>query len=261
MNLLLVNDVAIEADTMAKEIDWIKYGIEKVFAAYNAIQAKKIIREENIDILLSDIEMPGENGLELIEWLRNENIDIDCILLTCHADFSYAQKALSLGCFEYLMLPAKYEDIGKSVAKACTRRQKHQEEVKLQTYEKTWLKSQAESLEAVSDFGHNSPSELVDKCTIYIEEHLDDTALSVTGIAETFYVNAVHLNRIFKKEKGINISQWIIQERMNLAMNLLKTTDFSAQDIALKVGYDNYPYFSTVFKKTFEISPSQIKDQ
>ena len=128
MNLLIVNDIVIEANTMASDIPWETCGITNVFTAYNANGARTIIEENTIDILLCDIEMPDENGLSLIRWIQEKQYDIECILLTCHADFAYAQEGISLGCQDYITLPARYEDIAASVQKVCLRHQKHQEE-------------------------------------------------------------------------------------------------------------------------------------
>lgn len=63
-----------------------KLGIDQVYKAGNAAEAKRILRACTVDILLSDIEMPGESGLQLLEWVRNEQMDIACIFLTAHAD-------------------------------------------------------------------------------------------------------------------------------------------------------------------------------
>ena len=52
-----------------------------------------------VDILLCDIEMPGENGLGLLRWVREQEKEIECIFLTCHAKFAYAQEAIILGSF------------------------------------------------------------------------------------------------------------------------------------------------------------------
>ena len=81
----------------------------------------------------------------------------------------------------------------------------------------------------------------------------------MTSIASSIFLNPMYLNRIFKKETGSNLSQWIIRERMELASTLMKTTNKAAVDIALNVGYENYPYFSTVFKKYFGCTPSQFE--
>ena len=74
-----------------------------------------------MDILLCDIEMPGENGLGLLRWVREQEKEIECIFLTCHAKFAYAQEAISLGCQDYILIPARYEDIGEKIRKVVDR--------------------------------------------------------------------------------------------------------------------------------------------
>lgn len=257
MNLLLINDIEMEAETMAAQIPWSDYGISQVLTAYSAAEAKLIICKGSIDIILCDIEMPGENGLSLIRWLHANHYDIDCILLTCHADFAYAKEGITLGCLDYLLLPAKYDDIGQSVLKACNRRLQRQKEARLQNYGKNWLESQTNTAQASRSGATMKPAELAEKCIQYILDHIQDEDLSVTQIAASVYLNPVHLNRIFRKEKGINLSQWITKERMELAGELLQTENLTANEVASRVGYRNYPYFSTVFKTYFGCAPSQ----
>ena len=258
MNLLIVNDIVMEANTMASEIPWERSGIDRVHTAYSANQAREIIRENPVDILLCDIEMPDENGLSLIRWIKENGYDIECILLTCHADFAYAQEGISLGVEDYITLPAKYEEIASSVQKVCLRHQKRQEDLKLQHYGKNWLASQAQTL---ADNSHederHTPSQIAEECVRYILAHISESELGVNDVASSVFLNPIYLNRIFKKEKGSSISQWIIKERMELASTLLLTTDHPAVEIAAQVGYNNYPYFSTVFKKYFGTTPSQ----
>lgn len=254
MKLLIVNDAVLEAKTMSSDIPWTQYMIDEVHTAFSAQEARSILQTYPADILLCDIEMPGENGLSLIHWIQEEGLDIDCILLTCHADFAYAREAVSLNCQEYLLLPAKYEEIGACVRSTCMRREKRLQEKQLQEYGKNWLNEKEELSNTAAG---KKPKEIVEECTQYIMQNIGNEDLSVSVLAEHFYMNAIYLNRIFKREKGVSISQWIIRERMQLAAHLLKTPGSSAVNVALKVGYSNYPYFSTTFKKFFHCTPSQ----
>lgn len=258
MNLLMVNDTVLELHTMEVTIEWEKYGIDKVFTADNAAAARTIITDNHIDILLCDIEMPMENGISLIRWIRSEDYDIDCILLTCHADFNYAREALTLNCCEYILLPAKYEDIGLNVLKVVKERARRLHSNQLQEFGETWIRSMQDSLP--SDESAN-PKETVSQCAAYIMKNISDETLNVADIAAHFYLNAIYLNRIFKREKGMNISQWIIKERMLLAAELLKNPANTAIAVANQVGYGNYPYFSTVFKKYYGCTPSQYTEK
>ena len=68
--------------------------------------------------MLCDIEMPMESGLDLLDWLRQRGMTTRCIFLTAHAEFKYAQEALRLGGFDYIMQPAPYEQVADAVSRA-----------------------------------------------------------------------------------------------------------------------------------------------
>lgn len=110
-------------------------------------EGKQEITSHSIEVLLCDIEMPGENGLALIRWIRESGYDIDCILLTCHADFNYAREAITLNCRDYLLLPAKYEEIGECVLNICRRREERLQAKQLELYGQHWLKDKDETIQ------------------------------------------------------------------------------------------------------------------
>lgn len=265
MNLLMINDAVLELQSMASGIPWQRYGIERVFTANSADQGRSVLKSEEIDLVLCDIEMPGEDGLSLIRWIREQGYDIDCILLTCHEDFAYAKEAISLNCREYIVLPAAYEDIGETVARIARQRQERFNANRLQEYGKNWIRQQQSMIQAQSKVQEQnkkpSRQETVEKCVAYIQAHLSDEDLNVNEIGAHFYMNPVYLSRIFKQEKGVSINQWIISQRMELAKELLKDPSLTAVSVANHCGYYNYPYFSTVFKKYYGYTPSQSPEQ
>ncbi len=258
MKLLIVNDAVLAVTSMRDGIDWKSYSIEEVSIAFDVSEAKASILKNTPDILLCDIEMPGENGIELIKWIRGQNYDIDCILLTCHADFSYAKDAVSLSCEEYLLLPVDYDTIAETIQKVASKRLQRLENQKLLEYGKSWLSKTQEDVTVPPDTNRN-PADVVQQCTEYILSHLDDEELSVSHLASKFYLNPVYLNRIFHKEKGSSLSQFIIKERMALAARLLEAPNSSVTSVSCKIGYPNYSYFSTLFKKYYGCTPSQYK--
>ena len=103
MNVLAVDDQINVLNGLMVGVQWKKLGIDQVYKAGNAAEAKRILRACTVDILLSDIEMPGESGLQLLEWVRNEQMDIACIFLTAHADFGYAKTAMRLDSVDYIL--------------------------------------------------------------------------------------------------------------------------------------------------------------
>lgn len=134
MNVLLVDDQINILSGLVSGLDWDALGITSVKTATNSFQAKAILEKEPVDVLLCDIEMPGENGLALLRWARNQNMNFVCVFLTSHADFMYAKEAMSLNCFDYILQPARYEDIQATIAKAIARVKKDKAEKKLEQY-------------------------------------------------------------------------------------------------------------------------------
>lgn len=256
MNLLMVNDEKLTVDMMKNGILWKEYGIDEVYTAYDVEEGKACMEEHPVDILLCDIEMPGENGIALLRWVRKEKKNVECIFLTCHASFEYAQEAITLGCQDYLLIPAKYEDIGQAVLKVVKRILQRREEERYQEMGKQAVQKQMES--AIVIHGEKQkPEELVACVTRYIAENLGDELLSVNSVADRMFLHPVYMNRIFKKEKGISVGQYIISERMKLASVLLLEGKLSANAVAEQVGYKSYSNFSLAFKKAFDCSPTQ----
>ena len=144
MKLLLINDAILTVETMKTDIPWEQYGVEEVFTAYDAEAAKLCIQKNPIDLMLCDIEMPGENGIAVLRWVRENKKEIECIFLTCHASFEYAKEAIQLGCQDYLLMPAMYEDIGAAVLKVVNRIKDKRESARFQEYGRQAVKEKVE---------------------------------------------------------------------------------------------------------------------
>ena len=254
MKLLIVNDEILTAETMKEEIPWKQYGLDEVYTAYDAEAGKERIQEYDPDIMLCDIEMPGENGLALLRWVRENRKEMECVFLTCHASFAYAREAISLGCQDYILIPAKYEDIGEIILKVVRRLEERRVAMRYQEYGKYMLK---EHLRQEDDNGKIPPEQVVEEVAACIIKNLRSSSLSVDGLAEQFHFHPVYFNRMFKKAKGVSVSQFIINERMKLAASLLETGRYNANEVSEKVGYSHYPNFYNMFKKYYGTSPSQ----
>lgn len=103
--ILLVDDETYVVDDLEIAFHWESCSISKVFKAYSGKEALRIIQTERIDIVITDISMPGMNGLELIQSIRDAQLKIKCILLTGYAEFDYAKEAIHQGVVEYLIKP------------------------------------------------------------------------------------------------------------------------------------------------------------
>lgn len=258
MNLLIVDDEVVAIKGMMQGVRWKECGIDgTIWTAYSAQRALQILNIQQVDIILCDIEMPGFNGLELLEVVRKSNKEIPCIFLTCHASFEFAQEAIRLKCTDYILKPAPYTVIEEKLKKVCadlTEARRIHEQARYFSEEKT---------DAAMDSNRHSwnSGEIVEQVEKYILAHLKDSELLVTDIADELHLNKDYLNRVFKKKHGVAISQYLIQERMKLAGILLEDEKNSVNMVAEKVGYNNYPYFASSFKRYYGCTPSQYQKE
>ena len=121
MNILFVDDQPSVLASILSGTDWRALGFSNVYTAVNVSAAKEIFHRQSIDILVTDIEMPGEDGLSLVSWIRTNHYHTECIVLTSHADFFYAKSAIDLGIIDYVVQPARSEDITRAVLRARTK--------------------------------------------------------------------------------------------------------------------------------------------
>lgn len=92
----------------------------------------------------------------------------------------------------------------------------------------------------------------------YIENHLD-VKLTLKIIADEFGMSESTLSRMFKNETGINLMYYINERKMKKALDLLRNDDLMIKDVAIAVGIEDQLYFNKVFKKYYNISPSEFK--
>ncbi|MBU9706998.1 response regulator [Paenibacillus sp. AK121] len=118
VQILLVDDESYVTESLAATIPWETLGIEKVHQAASALAAIDVLEAYDIDILVTDIRMPGMTGLELIVEVNERWPHIRSLLLTGYADFEYAKKALQLKAFDYILKPVDDEEFIKCVSAA-----------------------------------------------------------------------------------------------------------------------------------------------
>ncbi len=115
---LIVDDEIYAVKGLLSGVRWDSIGIDEVHEAYHAPMAQQVLSEQPIDIIICDIEMPETSGLDLMEWIREQGMDPETIVLTCHSEFDYAKRAMHLGGFDYLLKPVVYAELEQVLATA-----------------------------------------------------------------------------------------------------------------------------------------------
>ena len=118
MKLLIVDDQPGVTEGLCHGVNWAQLGFSQVQAVNSVREARAAMLNTVPDVMLCDIEMPEETGLELFKWVKKQGFATRCIFLTAHAKFSYAQEAMHLGAFDYIIQPAPYSEISQVTARA-----------------------------------------------------------------------------------------------------------------------------------------------
>jgi len=248
--VLLVDDEVVAVNALNRRVDWSKFEISDVQVANSMIQAQDLFKSRPFDLMLCDIEMPQGSGLELFEWVKLKYPDTECIFVTCHPDFEYVRKAMQLGSLDYVLKPVDYEELDEILDRTVKR-----------------LKNKGKPTERLPDSILSKIIEqekekalptIVDQIRQYIVDHISET-IYVDDIARVVHHNPQYLMRVFKKETGLPILEYITAERMRIAQELLVQTDFSINRVAECVGYENHSYFIKMIRRHTGLTPAAFR--
>lgn len=121
IKLLLVDDERIIREGILKMIDWMRLNIQVIGSCENGLSALQSMTDEMPDILMTDIKMPGVDGLELVERALTLHAGLQCIILSGYDSFSFAQKAIHMGVRDYLLKPCSKEAMEQALETVCGR--------------------------------------------------------------------------------------------------------------------------------------------
>lgn len=243
MQILIVDDEVTVVSLIKKHVDWESIGIEKVQTAYNAATAKKKVEENPIDIILCDIEMPQENGLVFLEWVKERYPQISTVILTAYPEFHYAQTAIKLGVKNYLLKPISFAELSETIRKMG-------KEIIEQKKQHSWLEERAEE-----EVRHLDNTEtIVQEVMKYIAVHYADP-IGRQEIADSMHMNGDYLNRVFKNAIGYSLIQYIQYYRVIVAKRLMKEESIAVVDVGCRVGMESPSYFGKIFKKWTGLTP------
>lgn len=237
-SIMIVEDEYLVRQGIASLVNYEQFGMQVIAQAENGIEAWQKFQENPADILLTDINMPQMNGLELAKLVRDQAPKCHIVFLTGYDDFDYARTAIKLGADDYLLKPFSKDDVEEMLAKVQTKLDKERKRAQIQN---------------LVDQGQRSELEEA------IHARLADSELSLKSLAFQLGFSSSYLSVLIKKELGLPFQDYLIQERMKKAKLLLLTTDLKIYEIAEQVGFDDMNYFSQRFKQVVGLTPRQFK--
>ncbi len=237
-SIMIVEDEYLVRQGIASLVDYEQFGMQVIAQAENGREAWQKFQENPADILLTDINMPQMNGLELAKLVRDQVPTCHIVFLTGYDDFDYAWTAIKLGADDYLLKPFSKDDVEEMLAKVQTKLDKERKKARIQN---------------LVDQGQRSELEEA------IHNRLADSELSLKSLASQLGFSPSYLSVLIKKELGLPFQDYLIQERMKKAKLLLLTTDLKIYEIAEQVGFEDMNYFSQRFKQVVGLTPRQFK--
>lgn len=141
MKLLIVDDEKYVIESIKRNICWNNTQVSEIYTAFSMKQAQEIIAVSDIDVIISDIVMPGATGFDFVEWIRDQNIEVQVIFLTSYAEFDYARRAIQLKSVEYLLKPINYGQLEDAIKKAEKAAQQEKKRKILEKENSNWKKN------------------------------------------------------------------------------------------------------------------------
>ena len=149
--VVIVEDNRATADMLATAIDWNSVNCEVIGVAYNGQRGRMLILQSKPDIIISDIRMPGMDGMTMVETIQAVSPGSKVIYISAYNDFEYVKKALDLRAFDYLLKPFDNDKLLRIVQRIIEEKEQPQE---IETVDCGSL-----SVSSILSYIRNNPSE------------------------------------------------------------------------------------------------------
>ncbi|WP_171683834.1 response regulator transcription factor [Paenibacillus planticolens] len=257
--VLIVEDEKPARDVFKQMIAQEKEWFELVGEAVNGRRGLELFKQFQPHFLITDITMPVMSGIEMLQALKQLQPDMpETIILSCHKDFHFAQKAIELGASSYLIKEdcllqenLLADTLKNFIPRICRREDDRQ---KIQANEQNTDAGIAEV-----SYEQGSP---VNAIMLNVIEQLRadlSVSISLEDMAAKVGYSIPYLSSLFKKTTGQTYTQYMMTMRVQAAKRMLLTTDLRTFQIAEQVGMENYRHFNKVFKRMVGMSPKEYK--
>jgi two-component system, response regulator YesN len=251
--VVIIDDEPIIVEGMTRMIQWDKFNCQIVATANDGVEGTDIIRKFQPNIIISDIAMPGLDGLSMVAGLKSEFPNIEISILTGYRDFDFAQRAIRLGVTRYLLKPSSMDEIEEAMtAMVHNLVTKNIFPENNQTTEENNEPDDLKTDSAASSF-------IVNNAIKYIEKNYAHK-LTLSEVAEKTYISQWHLSKLLNRQTGQNFSEILNHIRIKEAQKLLKDPSLRIGDIAEMVGFIDMAHFSRVFKKILGTSANEYRN-
>lgn len=223
-----------------------------VYGAYNGKEGLKLAKEFLPNIIISDIAMPGLDGLEMCKSLQNDKdtSHIPLIFLTAKPPGVYKLKGLKFGAIEFIKKPFDVNEIQLRVKNILSQNQKIYNKASL-----NHLSTPKETNKKSKD------DEFIEKLISILKNNLDNPDFKLDSITEQMNMSYSNIYRTCQKITGKSIVDLLRVLRLKKAAILIIKNKYNISEACFAVGFNDTRYFSKCFKSQFKLTPSQFRKQ
>ncbi|MGV8979551.1 response regulator transcription factor [Clostridium sp.] len=255
IKVLIVEDENLIRKGLINTIDWLSMDCIIAGEAANGKEGLKAIIQIKPDLVITDIKMPLMSGLDMLQEAC-AICDFEKIILTSYGEFPYAEKAIHLNVFDYVLKPIdedKFKIIIKKVVKKIGEKKifneficgvKDYKDIDILNLE-YYLKSDKRKLQ------------YTDTVISYVKDNFSKK-ISIEDIAEKLEVSASYLSRNFKENTNQTFHDFLNRYRVQKSIELLMSGKYRVYEISSLVGFTDYKHYATVFKKYIKASPLEF---
>ncbi|MBU5312882.1 response regulator [Tissierella carlieri] len=213
---LIVDDEILARDLLKLLISKNNIPLEVVGEAENGREAIELIFDLKPEVVFLDIEMPGSDGIDVMDYIKNHYIEpITFIVVTAFSYFEYAQSSLRLGAKDILLKPIEANSLKESIARV---------------------------------IGYKfTDNPLLNDILQYININYRND-IQLNQCAKDFHISVNQINRLFNKYFHMTFIKYLNKFRIDKAIELMYNEELPIKEIATKVGFNNLNYFYKTFK-------------
>lgn len=242
-SVLLVDDEPAILEAERRNIQQKIPDFEVAGEAYSVEQGIRKFEELCPDVVLCDMKMPGESGIELVKYIyeKEERLAV-VVAVSGYSDFEYVHDAFMYGAYEYLLKPVEPKKMQELFVKI----------------RKVLLEVASDKKEEKLFPAKLSGKELIKAIDAYLEEHLSEDN-SIVQICSRFMISQPYLSRLFKKYKECTYNEYVIGMKIKKGKALLEGEECLIGEISDILGFTDQFYFSRVFKKETGYTPREYR--
>ena len=226
----------------------------KIRTAANGKDALRVLEEEEISLVVSDVMMPEMNGFELCRTIKSQLpfSHIPVILLTALTDERQRIFGITGGADDYIQKPFHTDYVKIKIIHLLQERQKLRERLLEKLRDNKLLLSEPEKVESIDDT-------FLRKFAEQIEAVYADPEYNVEKLSETLGLSRGHLHRKIKELTGTAPVEFLRTYRLNKATQLLRQNAYTVSEVAYRTGFSSPAYFSKCFKAVYGVTPTEYQ--